>query len=114
MIPAISLSVTNTIIFIYVRRSSRRVQPMHGQGIRISVLNHRDDRILKHMIFMFVVFFCGWMPVCIIGAINWDGTMISYILFHSVTILPAISGFINMTDLFLYNHELRRYFINNR
>jgi hypothetical protein len=66
------------------------------------------------MIFMFVVFFCGWVPIFIIGAVNWNGTAVSYVLFHGLTILPAVSLFIDMVDLFLYNNELRRYFMNNR
>jgi hypothetical protein len=51
----LSLAVTNGIIFLYARRSSQRVQPMNGDNASSPALCRRDVRLLKHMIFMFVV-----------------------------------------------------------
>ncbi len=55
---------------------------------------------------MFAVFFCGWVPIYIIAVIDWDGTGISYVALHGLTILPTVSLFIDVVDLFWYNHEL--------
>ncbi len=112
VIPAISLAITNGIIFNYAHRSTRRVQPVNGEGVPASALGSRDARILKHMIFIFVVFFCGWVPMYIIAIIDYDGTAIPYVVLHGLQILPAVSLFIDVIDLFLYNHELRRYLTN--
>jgi hypothetical protein len=100
------LATSNGIIFIYTRRSTRRVRPVQKNRSR----RRRDARLLKHMIFMFVIYFCGWVPMYIIGAINWNGTAISHVVHHGLTILPAASMLIDVGNLFLYNHELRRYF----
>ncbi len=104
------MAATNIIIFSYTHHSTRRVQPANGESAQAPTLSHRDARLLKHMIFMFVVFFCGWIPIYIIAAIDWNGTAISNVLLHGLEILPVVSLFIDLADLFLYNHELRRYF----
>jgi hypothetical protein len=108
--------VTNGIIFRYARRSSQRVQPLNGDSVPTPALGHRDARLLKHMIFMFVVLFCGWMPAYVTAAITWNTNFTQSAAFQGLKILPAVSLFINVADLFWYNHELRRYFtdrINN-
>jgi hypothetical protein len=112
VIPAIFLVTTNGIIFSYAHRSTRRIQPINGENAPASALRARDAHILKHMIFIFVVFFCGWVPMYIIAIIDYDGTAIPYVVLHGLQILPAVSLFIDVIDLFLYNHELRRYFTN--
>ena len=59
---------------------------------------------------MFVIYFGGWVPMYIIAVIDWNGTAIPYVVYHGLTILPAVSLLIDVANLFLYNHELRRYF----
>ncbi|CAF3885770.1 unnamed protein product, partial [Rotaria sp. Silwood1] len=81
IIPLIFLTVTHSIIFISVRRSTRRV--------------HNTNR--------------GWIPMYIIAVVDWNGDGISYIALHTWWILPMLSFIINMCDLFMYNHELRLY-----
>jgi hypothetical protein len=66
------------------------------------------------MIFLFLVFFCGWVPIYLIGAINWNGLTIPLTVFQGLRILPATSLFIIIADLFWYNRELRQYFINQQ
>jgi len=103
------LAATNIIIFSYARHSTRRIQPGNGESAQAPALSHRDARLLKHMIFMFAVFFCGWIPIYIIAAIDWSGTAIPHVLLHGLQILPVVSLFINVVNLFLCNHELREY-----
>ena len=103
---------TNGIVFGYARRSTRRVQSINGENALAPALGSRDAHILKHMIFIFVVFFCGWVPMYIIAVIDYNGTAISYVVLHGLQVLPAVSLFIDVIDLFLYNHELRRYLTN--
>ena len=62
------------------------------------------------MIFMFAIFFVGWVPIYIISVINWNGDGFPYIALHAVEILPTITLLIDVVDLFLYNYDLRNYF----
>jgi len=106
------LAITNSIIFIYTRRSTRRVQAANGESAQAPTLRHRDARLLKHMIFLFAVDFCGWAPVYIVQIINWNAVTVPPIVVQIFLTGPVASFFIDVADLFLYNHELRRYFTN--
>ncbi len=106
--------ITNSIIFTYARRSTRRVQPANGENAQASTLSDRDARLLKHMIFMFAVFACGWIPIYIVEVVNLSGTTLSPIATEIFLAIPAVSLLIDVADLFFYNHELRQYFTNNR
>ncbi|UJR19251.1 hypothetical protein I4U23_022379 [Adineta vaga] len=113
ILPSIFLIITNIIIFINVHRSTRRVHSMkNDQDQSCSTLHPRDAKLLKHMIFMFVVFFCGWTSIYIVGLVDWSEKDITYVVLHSVAMLPPICFAINIIDLFLYNHELRTYYSN--
>ncbi|CAF1045313.1 unnamed protein product [Adineta steineri] len=112
IIPTLCLFITNSIIFIYARSSTRRVQPIHGNDIQAPLLTNRDVRLLKHMIFMFSTFFCGWVPIYILTVVNPSSSAISLVQFNIVRLLPELSTLIIILDLFIYNHELRRYFTN--
>ncbi|CAF1382600.1 unnamed protein product [Adineta ricciae] len=110
VLPGIFLAISNSLIFYSVHRSTRRIQAENQGGDAVGLVSsQRDTRLLKHMLFMYVIFFCGWIPIYIIGVINWDGNGISYIVFHALLILPALSLVIDLIDLFLYSHELRTY-----
>jgi membrane protein YdbS with pleckstrin-like domain len=61
---------------------------------------------------MFTIFFCGWAPIYILLVINFDGTAVSSITLQILAMMAAVSLFIDVVDLFLYNHELWKYFIN--
>jgi len=87
------MAVMHIIILIYTHRSTRRVHQVNNEHTLQSIqANQRNNRLLKHILFLFVVFFVGWVPIYIIG------------------VIPAICFFINIIDLFWYNHELRKYF----
>ena len=61
---------------------------------------------------MFIAYFSSWIPIYLIGVINWNGTGISYTAFHCVLILLGLDFAIDAIDLFLNNHKLRTYFID--
>jgi len=108
------LATTNSIIFIYVRRSTRRIQPANGENAQASSLGHRDTTLLKHMVFLFSVDFLGWLPIYIIMILLWSGIPVSPIVLQIFLTVPIASLFIDIADLFFYNHELRKYFTNRR
>ncbi len=114
VVPSICFVTTNSIIFSYARRSTRRVQPMNGDSAQAGGLIPRDSRLLKHMIFLYTVYICGWTPVYVLRAAN--GTVVTFsAIANSIFVtIPAATELINMIDLFLYNHELRKYLTNQR
>jgi hypothetical protein len=63
---------------------------------------------------MFAVFFCGWAPAYIIRVITVNGSVFSPIALQIFYIVPAVCVLIDIFDLFLYNHELRKYLTNRR
>ncbi|CAF4017829.1 unnamed protein product [Rotaria sp. Silwood1] len=112
IIPAIFLAVTNTIIFKFVRRSTQRVQPINNENaIQHHTFSRRDIHLLKHIFFMLISFFLSWIPIYITGTI-YDVVSVSHNVYHGILLLPAIGFVADAIDLFAYNHELRRYFID--
>lgn len=61
------------------------------------------------MIFMLVVFVGGWTPMLIYGLIEPDYNIHS-IIFASFTLLAEICLLIDLVNLYLFNHELLKYF----
>jgi hypothetical protein len=114
VIPAVFLATTNSIIFTYTRRSTRRVQPMNGDRAQAATLINRDARLLKHMLFIFTVFWVTWTPAYIIMAIIGYGISVSPIIVQVLFMLPSLGQLVEIGDLFLYNHELRKYLTNQR
>jgi hypothetical protein len=112
VIPAICLAITNSIIFNYVRRSTRLLQLMNVDSAQAVTLSRREAYLLKHMIFMFTVNFCGWAPIYTVLAVNLSliVTAFSPVGLQIFLTMPVVSILINVVDLFLYNHELRKYF----
>ena len=107
--------VVNAAIFIYVYSSSRRVQPVNNvpqvpfHGIRLSRIRRRDMYLLRHVIFMFVLFMGGWGPINILGMIQLY-TSKSYPLFYTLLVIwTEICLLGDMINLFVYNRELRLY-----
>lgn len=112
IIPAIFLAVTYGIVFKFVRRSTQRVQASNnGNATQHHTFSRRDIHLLKQMFFMLMTFFVSWIPIYVIGAIAWDGVTISQLSYHGVLLLPGTGFVVNAISLFLYNHELRTYFI---
>jgi len=109
--PSILNIILNLIIFFAVHSSTRRVHALTITtfSARNSNRQHaRDIHLLKHIIFMFIVFIIGWAPVYVFSVVDPNEYMFSWISLI-LELLPVLSSLINMVDLFLYNHELRQY-----
>ncbi|UJR21693.1 hypothetical protein I4U23_024770 [Adineta vaga] len=110
VISSIMCLIINMFIYHYVRSSSRRVQPQDASGnIQQIKINHRDIYLLKHMVIMFCIFVGGWAPVFIIPIIE-HYTPVDQVINSISTILCELASLIDIVDLFLYNHQLRKYF----
>jgi len=109
-VPIILLGIINTIIFSYAYASTHRIAPAESRSTttRAIPLTNRNARVLKHMIFMFIVYIAGWAPIflCIVIQPSW----FTYLIFNFMLLLPHVSMIVDIADLFLYNHVLRTYF----
>jgi hypothetical protein len=108
------LVISNSIIFIHTHRSTRRIHTINEDRAPAVTLRPRDARLLKHMIFMVVVFLSTWGPIYTIMAVNLSllGNAFSPLGLQILLTMPSVGILINVVDLFLYNHELRKYFTN--
>lgn len=115
IVPSLVILVLNLCIFKHVHFSSRRI---HGQRdtnatsmtivINQTRISRRDLYLLRHTIFMFIIFIVGWTPIFALVAIDYDGNVIP-LVYTLLQILAVIASFCCTLDLFLYNHELRRH-----
>lgn len=108
ILPSIINGVFNTLIFLKVRSSSRRIHTETSITATIGNSNNRDIHLLKHIFFIFVIFIIGWGPVYILAVADPNGQAPSWIPLF-LQILPAFCFLIQIGDLFFYNHELRQY-----
>ncbi|CAF3228457.1 unnamed protein product [Rotaria socialis] len=113
IIPSAISFITNMLIYYHVRVSSRRVQSETSNtreihGIKIS---RRDLYLLRHMVLMFCIFLGGWTPLFIIPIVH-HFTPVSNILYALSALWCELALLINMIDLFLYNHKVRKYLIS--
>ncbi|CAF1132728.1 unnamed protein product [Adineta steineri] len=116
-VPALLNIILNTLIFSYVRSSTRRIQPRSNNASTSGLNNQqprmsrRDMSLLKQMLVMFSMFIGGWTPILIVYtmniAIDVDIKIIKItVLFSEVCIFGIVM------NLYIYNHELRHYFLN--
>ncbi|CAF4385474.1 unnamed protein product, partial [Adineta steineri] len=109
--------ILNTLIFSYVRSSTRRIQPQSnnastsGPNNQQPRMSRRDMSLLKQMLVMFSMFIGGWTPILIVYtmniAIDVDIKIIKItVLFSEVCIFGIVM------NLYIYNHELRHYLLN--
>ncbi|UJR17810.1 hypothetical protein I4U23_004709 [Adineta vaga] len=112
IVPSIINIVFNSIIFFFVRSSTRRVLMTATITSSIKDINSqqhsRDLNLLKHISFIFIVFIIGWGPFYIVLAIDGKRTIQPWI-YLLLQILPVISAAIQTLDLFMYNREVRQY-----
>jgi hypothetical protein len=101
--------VINMLIYHHVRSSSLRVQPqIISSNIQLTKISRRDIYLLRHMVLMFCIFVAGWTPTFIIPILRYY-TSIDIIINSSVIVWCELALLIDMIDLFLYNHEVRKY-----
>ena len=120
IIPVLLCVIINSLIIIYVRASSRLIYPqviinqintnnnIHRQQSKIS---GRDIRLLRYMILMFFTFVGGWSPIYIANIIS-KNINTNLIVSRTLSLIAEISLLLNIINLFVYNHRLRRYLKN--
>ncbi|CAF1108720.1 unnamed protein product [Adineta steineri] len=113
IVPSIICLMNNMMIFKYVRSSTNRVQTSlenaKNNAQQHQHLSRRDLHLLRHMIVMFCIFIAGWSPIYICAAIG-SAISITSTIASVFIILAELSLLIDISNLFLYNHELRRYY----
>jgi len=119
VIPLVIKSALDIRIFVFVRHSSRRVQPqapsattqVHATNSHQPRISSRDISLLKHMIFTFLAFLIGWTPVFLLNIID---AIIPGHIFQIIycTYLSIGSTFCIVIYLFIYNRDLRQFLCN--
>lgn len=119
LVPSLILLMINFLIFLFVRSSTKRIQPQQfsvatitqssSNQIQRSKLSRRDLRLLKQMVFMFLIFVGGWGPVYIFLLFN-DFTAMVPLLLPICTALAAFSSLIVITNLLFNDHDVRQWF----
>lgn len=106
VVPSAAYAVINLLLFKYVRSSTTRVHTTNKQE---QPINRRDIHLLRHVIVIFCIFIGGWGPIFTYVAIVSTFELAS-IVFAVLFLLAILSVFCVIIDLFLYNHDLRKYF----
>ena len=108
-IPSILATIFNSLIYISVRSSTRRIR---ATTENVNQANSRDIYLLKHMLFIFVVFIVGWTPTYVDMIFNSSitDTRLSSLILEVIAIVSTI---VIIFDLFFYNRDLRRYLTEN-
>ena len=112
ILPSILKIIFNSLTFLAVRSSTRRVQAA-ANATASSTGNAkrqhaRDMSLLKHMLFLFVIFVLGWGPIYIISMANL-ALAVPLWLSSLLQTLPVTSALVFILDLFMYNRDLRQY-----
>lgn len=114
VIPGLVFLLTNVLIFIRVRQSTRRTQIQSSHtGNQRDQFSRRDLHLFRHMFVMISIFIGGWAPLYILFSIQSQFT-VEPILSSSLTILCEIALLCDIVDLYLYNHELRNFLLSIR
>jgi hypothetical protein len=112
ILPIILNGFLNLLIFRKAHSSTHHIIALSSTksptNSKSSCLNARDARLLKQMLISFMVFVIGWGPIYILSVVG-VYVRLSYLVYLSLQLLPALSLFINIVRLFFYNHKLRQY-----
>ena len=110
---------------MYCRSSTRRVRPRifinHIESIPIDMSNndntnnkprvsHRDIRLLKYMIYMFLTFIIGWGPFYTLMIFGHSMEIYTF-AYEFLCIWAEISLVCLIVNMFIYNTELRKYLL---
>jgi hypothetical protein len=111
IIPAIICLGSNALLCYCVRSPSRRVEantaPHTSQQRRIS---RRDIHVLQHMVVMFSVLLSGFLPMLILRIVSYYNK-VSFRVECGFGLWAQVALLIDMIDLYLYNHGVRKYLI---
>ncbi|CAF1422976.1 unnamed protein product [Adineta steineri] len=111
ILPAVIFTISNGIIYFTVRASSRRVHTIAANISGSSTterLSSRDISLLKHIVFVFIIYMTGWSPIYIAAVSGLTSDMPEW-LYYLLQLPAAISFIIVLLDLLWYNHEVRQY-----
>ena len=114
ILPALICFVLQMRILKFVVSSSKRVH--HEQQPAFHTIQHpapppihrRDLHLVRHIIIMLCIFVGGWSPIYLYTLINLSLNFDSA-LTSGFILLAKFSIVADLVNLFLYNHELRRY-----
>ncbi|CAF1185142.1 unnamed protein product [Adineta steineri] len=110
ILPTILNIIFNSLIFILVRSSTRRVRTLAITKTSVVNSNYsaRDIHLLKHILFISVVFLLGYVPIYTIRMLHLDAEVIFWAS-QLIQFLPVLSGLTIIVDLFWYNRDLTQY-----
>lgn len=109
IVPSMLNGILNSSIFRKVSLSSQRLISDSRKTSLTDTLHGRDINLLKHIIFLHIIFVIGWAPIAFLPIVELFITIPDLISLF-LRVLPSISLLINIFDLYVYNHELRQYF----
>ena len=113
ILPFCSCLVINLMVVMFVRSSTRRVtielelSPQANRAER-GRMTRRDLHLFKHLMLMLWIFLLGWAPIYLLPVFL-DPTRIDPLMVRLFTLLTELSICSQMIDLFIYNHQLRKY-----
>lgn len=118
ILPALSITIFNFLIFSFVRSSGRRIRPQPASTTintdgnnKQSIISRREISLLRQMIFTFKIFLFGWGPAYFTAFIR------NFISAPSLTgyitsINSQLCTVLTIINLFIHNHELKQYLMN--
>lgn len=123
VLPLLINIILNSLIFVHVRSSTRRVQPQirsawtnrvtaqQEERQHIPKLTRREISLLRQMIFMFMMFIGGWSPVFIVN-IFLQLKKIHTIITALTILFSELCVFGITTNLFIHNYQLKDFLLN--
>ncbi|CAF1140968.1 unnamed protein product [Adineta ricciae] len=120
ILPSLINTILNSLIFVHVRSSGRRVQPnivtawtseFNREQQQLPKISRREIALLRQMVFMFIMFVTGWSAVLIVNIIT-QVVYTSAIFVLISMLLAELCAIGIIIDLYVYNHELRKFLCN--
>ena len=119
IVPPIVNTALNLRIYFFVRSSARRLQPQiasvivsDSNGQQQPRLNQRDISMIHQIIFMFVIFVVGWLPIYLSIIIS-EFIYVDWFVTSVTAVFSELCTLIIITHLFIHNHEIRQYLVNS-
>ncbi|CAF0849540.1 unnamed protein product [Adineta steineri] len=117
-VPTVMNIFINYRIYAYIRSSTRRIQPQMVNSITNTnvipepKINRRDIAVLKQIVFMILMFVCGWTPPSLIVIIS-NSVTLDPLIFRIASLFGALCLLGITINLIQCNHEFKHYCINN-
>lgn len=117
IVPSFTTIVFNSLIFLYVRSSSRRIAPNGIEPVTGAHSNHvakrnsRELSLLQQLVFVFATFIGGWSPIYLVRVIN-QFIDVSILIYACSVLLCELALVSVVIHLFIRNPDLRSYLSN--